>query len=133
MVNRTIGQELASLVVARINCIASGNTEWKERHEGRILDLVANELPHGSGIDCDLRFDLDKSSGNRLVIHGEYHLMDENGMYDGWAAFKVKASANLALGLVVEVTGQGFGHNQDSYMDDIAERFRLCLERPACG
>jgi hypothetical protein len=81
-------RRIASLVVARLNCLASGNVEWKLRHEEAILALVREHMPSGSGIDNGTAIDLDKSTGERLEFLLGYHHMTE-GYYDGWSEFRL--------------------------------------------
>jgi hypothetical protein len=42
------------------------------------------DLPHGSGIDCDWQID---NMGKYFKCINSYHCMNENGMYDGYADF----------------------------------------------
>lgn len=53
-----------------------------------IVDVqkLADCLPHGSGIDGDWNIII-KRSGD-VLVHGDYHAMDENGSYDGWRHFR---------------------------------------------
>ena len=79
-------QKLASCFNAYNNCVKSGNKEWEEKHSDTVESIIKN-LPHGSGIDGNTQFEWEKSNDNKLVISSEYHVMDENGMYDGWINF----------------------------------------------
>jgi hypothetical protein len=81
---RYLYSELASLIQARKNCIASRNEEWEAKHEATILSLVKDNLPSGSGFDSGTKIDLDASHGERLVFFTDFHHMDESGFYDGW-------------------------------------------------
>lgn len=49
--------ELARLVQARLNCIAQGNQEWLGKHEERIVELVKEQMPSGSGFDYGTKLD----------------------------------------------------------------------------
>jgi hypothetical protein len=72
---RPLYRELASMVQARLNCIERNNTEWQDKHEERILKLVSDHMPSGSGIDNGTKIDLDASTGEKLVFHfGAGHL-----------------------------------------------------------
>ncbi len=51
----------------------------KNLYNGKIVNL-----PHGSGID--LEWDIVDQKA-RYIIHNSYHLMNENGFYDGWLDF----------------------------------------------
>ena len=110
---RKLYAQLASSVQARANCADGQNNEWYDRHERTVLDLVDNFLPHGSGIDSDLEFDFETSTGEKLVINGSYHAMDENGMYDGWIDFLVTVRPSLQFGFDLNV--QFTGANSRAY------------------
>lgn len=47
---------------------------------------LAELLPHGSGIDGNWRI-VARKNGD-LVVYGEYHAMNEHGMYCGWRNFR---------------------------------------------
>jgi hypothetical protein len=51
-----------------------------------LLEL-AEELPHGSGIDC--QWSVYRCANGVVYFHNSYHAMNENGMYDGYYDFKV--------------------------------------------
>src|SRR5208283_5262110 len=75
---------LAMLVQARDNCDLNDNREWRFKHEYRILELVKEHMPSGSGIDCGTTIDFVASTPEKLVFNASYHHMDQNGFYDGW-------------------------------------------------
>ena len=52
-----------------------------------ILSMIGQELPHGSGFDGYWHLKLTTST--RVNAAGEFHCMNENGMYDGWVYFTV--------------------------------------------
>lgn len=47
---------------------------------------LAECLPHGSGIDGN--WTIRHHLNGDITVHGEYHAMDENGMYCGWRNFR---------------------------------------------
>ena len=47
-----------------------------------------DELPHGSGIDCDWHATLNTTG--KVVAHNSYHVMNEWGSYVGWADFSIR-------------------------------------------
>jgi hypothetical protein len=99
-------QELASLVQARQNCAKSGNKEWLERHSERAEQLVKQHMPSGSGWDLGTKIDLDASTPNKLVFHGEYHHMDDGGSYDGWTAHRITVRPDLASDFDLKISGR---------------------------
>lgn len=99
-------QEIASLVKARLNCLESGNHEWKTRHEDRIERLVKGEMPSGSGIDQGTTVDLHASTDEKLVFLVPFHHMDEHGFYDGWTEHRVIVTGSLWSGFNLRITGR---------------------------
>lgn len=47
---------------------------------------IADALPHGSGIDGNWHITVLRNGD--VQVSGEYHAMDDNGMYCGWRGFK---------------------------------------------
>ena len=120
--------ELARALMARQNCIKSGNAEGRVRHEQRIAELC-EELPHGSGIDGDQpALDLDRSTANRLVIvNVDFHHMDECGGYDGWTSHEIIVTSSLAFCFDLRVTGR----DRNGIKDYLAEIFSAALSADA--
>lgn len=52
-----------------------------------ILDMIAGELPSGSGIDGDWHAEM--SSSSRMRFSNGYHCINEHGFYEDWAYFTV--------------------------------------------
>src|SRR5579863_8932306 len=100
----TLIREIAARVVARQNCINSGNTEWQHKHEEELQQLQ-EELPSGSGVDSGMQIDLDKSSQNKIVIHCGYHHMNDGGYYDGWTHHDIIVTPDLLFGFNLRITG----------------------------
>src|SRR5689334_20304154 len=83
MYEKTLIQEISSLIEARENCKRTNNTEWYEKHTERLAQLE-DYLPSGSGIDSGTKIDLERSTSARVVLTFSYHHMNDCGMYDGW-------------------------------------------------
>lgn len=106
-------QKLATTFMAYRNCLEAMGPQTShnhkhyatlaDRHWETIKGIVKDSLPHGSGIDTDLQFDFSKSGFDRLLIHGEYHNMDDCGNYDGWTQFTVAVIPSLSFDFQVEV------------------------------
>ncbi len=99
-------QQLASLLQARLNCIASNNQEWLGNHNQKILELVKEFMPSGSGIDSGTEMDLDASNPDKLVFTFGYHHMNEGGYYDGWTFHKAIVRPSLMSGFNLTITGK---------------------------
>lgn len=121
-------QAIAMKIGARLNCIKSGNDEWKERHEEDIRKLT-DELPHGSGIDGENEIDLDRSTSEKIVLHTSYHHMDENGMYDGWTEHTLTVTGSLQFGFGMKISGP----NRNDIKDYLHETFADELNREVVG
>jgi hypothetical protein len=117
---KKVYQELASRLVALRNCNESGNEEWADKHEDRINEVVSSHLPSGSGIDSGNEFDFDRSTPNKLVIESSYHVMDENGFYNGWIDYTATVEPSLQFGFTVSIRGK-FGKRQDikEYLEEL--------------
>jgi len=117
-------QQLAVLVQARLNCIETKNTEWLDRHEASIDELVKTYMPTGSGFDSGTMLDLGVSGPDRLVFRTSFHHMNENGYYDGWSEHDIIVTASLAFGFNLRITGQ----DRDQIKDYIADCFSTSLD-----
>jgi len=98
-------QALAILCQARLTCVESNNLEWKEKHEQEIKELVAEWLPHGSGVDDEVVFDLERSNANKLVLRFGYHHTNEVGMYDGWTFHVCTVRPSLTNDFELKISG----------------------------
>jgi hypothetical protein len=110
-------QQLASSVQARLNCQVSGNAEWFDKHGDTIEDIQKNRLPSGSGIDNGCQVDLDKSNGDKIVIHLGYHHMNENGFYDGWTEHTATITPSFD-GIDIKLSGRDRNDIND-YLADV--------------
>ncbi len=115
---RTLHGELASANLALAHCKDSGNKEWHANWEERIVELMDQHAPRGSGFDSGTLFDFDASSSVKLVFQTSFHHMDANGGYDGWTEHQVIATPSFT-GINIRVTGS----NRNDIRDFIAEVF----------
>lgn len=118
---RTLAQALAGLVGARERCIKTGSTLWASRHEDKIKSLIDENLPHGSGLDGEYELDLLESSQDELVINGEYHPMDEHGMYIGWIIFQIVVTPSLQFGAKIDIEFQDANEVDEYNVDDLGD------------
>ncbi len=116
-------QKISSLINARLNCIESGNKEWKLIHEEKLTD-ISQSLPSGSGIDTGSKINLDKSKPEKIVINTAFHHMDEHGGYDGWTEHEIIVTPSLQFGFKLHVTGR----NRDMIKTYLADMFNEALE-----
>lgn len=116
-------QELASLVIARKNCLQGNNTEWFEKHTEEIEKLVSEHMPSGGGFDSGTKLDLYSSIEDKLVFKTAYHHMAENGMYDGWTNHAVTVTPSLAFGFNIKISGK----DRNQIKEYIAECFQWSL------
>lgn len=116
-------QKLATLVLARANCIGSGNHEWEVRHGERLRWLVENMLPRGGGFDAGTKIDFEAQSPDRLVLQTSFHHMNAAGYYDGWTEHRVIIRPSLAYDIDIHVGGR----NRNDIKDYIAEAFHVAL------
>lgn len=126
--NSALYARLASLIVARANCIKSGNAEWQANHEQSIRDLMDEYLPHGSGIDGQNTIDYDKSNGDRIVLGVSFHHMNDVGMYDGWTEHTITVRPSLAFGCDLTIGGRDRNGIKDYLGDIFSEALRQTVE-----
>ena len=99
-------QILANKLAAYHNCLAVNNTEWANKHEDKIEELVKEYMPSGSGFDNGTIFDFENSTGEKLVFNTSFHHMNNNGFYDGWTEHKVIVRPSLMHGFTLRITGR---------------------------
>lgn len=122
---KRVYQELSSLLIARANCEATGNTDWFVRHSRRVDNVMRNLLPSGAGIDTGTTLDLDKSKPDRLVLVFAYHHMNETGHYDGWTEHTAVVTPSLAHGFRLRITGR----NRNQIKEYLHQTFQEALEQ----
>lgn len=109
---------LASKVGAYVNCVESGNDEWRARHRESVERLVKEFMPSGAGIDCGTKFDFDASNGERLVFVVDFHHLDSGGGYDGWTRHFVTVKASLQFGFRLSISGRNRNDIKE-YLGDV--------------
>lgn len=120
----TLAEQIARTVAARLNCIRSGRTDWISKH-GDTIAALTSELPRGSGIDAGTSIDLDRSTGETLVLLTAFHHMSEHGFYTRWTEHTVRVRASLISRLQVSISGP----NHNEIKEYLAELFDHALGR----
>jgi hypothetical protein len=121
---KTLAQHLSNLIQARLNCIQSSNDEWRDKHESRIATLARNFLPSGSGIDAGTSVDLERSTGDKIVLNTAFHHMHESGMYDGWTNHTVTIRPAFD-GFTINISGR----DRREIKDYLADTFDIALRQ----
>lgn len=131
METKTVLSALAQALVARGNCIKSGNAEWLGRWEDVIDQIARDFLPSGSGFDSGTKVDLSEPRGvprsdgfARIIFTTSFHHMNDGGMYDGWTEHEVKVTPCLHSGFNLSVSGR----DRNDIKDYIAETFTHALK-----
>ena len=122
---RAIYKELAILVQAFHNCFAGDYSEWSGIHEERIQKLMSDTAPRGSGLDNGTFIDVEKSTGNKLVLTTSYHHMNDNGMYDGWTDHSIIVTPSLTSDFDLRITGS----NRNDIKEYLYEIFSAWLRK----
>lgn len=120
---RKLYQELAGLMLARENCVASKNTEWFGKHTERLEGLVKSHMPSGSGFDSGTTLLVENSTSEKLVFQTSFHHMDEYGSYAGWSEHEVIVKPSLFDGFSLRITGR----DRKDIKDYIHETFAYSL------
>jgi len=114
-------QQLARSIDARQRCIDADpvNDFGLDIHEKKIEDIEAL-LPSGSGINTGTKVDIDRSTGQKLILFGSYDVMAESGMYTGVIDFEVIVKPDLMFDFDIRISGK-FGKHQDikEYLDEV--------------
>ena len=115
-------QALAAAIVARNNCIKSGNALWEENWTRRIRDIEQG-LPSGSGIDCGTKIVLPDCTADKLVLLASYHHMHpQSGMYDGWTEHVIVVRPTFS-GIALKIGGR----NRNDIKDYLHEVYHTAL------
>ena len=115
---------ISSAIGALANCRAQDTqSDWESRWQDRIEYMCKEHMPHGSGIDCGVVLDMDKSKPNRLVFTLGFHNMDEHGGYDGWSHYTAILTPCLQFGFTLRVTMSGKTRKYDNrdYIRDLLD------------
>lgn len=99
--------------------------EYQAQAQARLARLVA-VLPSGSGIDCGTKL-LDQSKPERLVFGIDFHTMDQNGYYSGWAYYRLVVKPSLQWGVDLRLYGPSHG----GLKDYLYELYDLALRESA--
>lgn len=84
--------------------------------------LMKDKLPHGSGIDCTWEIELKKEF---IICKNSWHLMNENGYYDGYIDFTIKVNPDKPedFKLTFQTNSRGYyqiqKHDLRTYLEEI--------------
>lgn len=92
-------------IVARRNCVESGNEELEQKH-GETIKALQESLPSGSGFDSGTEIDVESSGRLRLVLTTAYHHMNDGGFYDGWTSHTITVRPDLLFGFTLTISGK---------------------------
>ena len=120
MKQETVAQALANSIQAMNNCEESGNTEWHDKWETRI-DNIMEQSPSGSGIDCGTTISYDHIETHKpitkLVFLCSYHHMNQDGYYIRWTEHRVTVRPDWQ-GVSITISGRNRNDIKD-YLADV--------------
>lgn len=116
-------EEIARTVDAYHRCVELKNDEWKDKHKVNLAAIEDQYLPSGSGFDSGTFVNLDKSSGDKIVLETSYHHMGEGGFYEGWTFHTVTITPSLLFRFHMKVNGV----NKNGIKDYIVDVFHGAL------
>lgn len=93
-------------IAGSFDAMGRARDEWIERHESRILAIVKEHMPSGSGFDCGTAFDFDKSKRDKLIFTTQFHHTDANGYYQGWSEHTITVRPSLIGEFALSVSGR---------------------------
>lgn len=123
-----IYQQIASTLSALQSCQGSDafNPLWETKHGEKLLALVKEHMPGGSGFDSGSRIDVESSTEEKLIFETDFHRMNANGFYDGWTSHKVIVKPSLMpVGITIRVTGR----DRNGIKEYIADSFEYALTK----
>lgn len=121
---------IAGMLQAKLNCEATGNIQWRNRHGWRIEELVKEHAPSGSGFDNGTRLNFAESKPEKLVFDTSFHHMNDGGVYDGWTDHKVIVTASLVHDYDIRVTGRDRNGIKDFIGETFATLSGVKIEKP---
>jgi hypothetical protein len=122
--SRTVAAHIAALIGAIENCEKSGNIEWFDRHRDRLAYIEKEHLPSGSGVDCGVKVDMHASTRGKLVLSVPFHVMTQDGFYDGWRDYHVIVTPAFdGISVVVK------GRNAQGIKEYLGDLFHEALTR----
>jgi len=84
---------------------------YKETNEEKLQSML-ELLPHGSGIDSGISFEIKESTYTKLVFQFGFHHLNENGYYDGWSYHKLIIVPEFG-GFKLNITGKNRNNIKD--------------------
>lgn len=117
---RPLYQVIAQTLQAYQNCVASGNTDWEDRHDQLLEAIERDLLPSGSGVDSGTTIDRVWSKPDRLILQTSFHHMTDHGYYDGWTEHRVAITPSLAHGIEVKIGGRD-RNDIKNYLGDLLD------------
>ena len=106
-----------------IQAMGACSSDWQERHNNTIEMIEREYFPHGSGLDADCFIDLDRSTKDKICIQFDYHLMNDNGFYDGWLCLDLILVPSLSWGFDFKIRWYTNTNNQNK-----VKRYKPLLE-----
>ena len=110
---------------ARKRCVESGNLEWEKKWLRKAQEY-SQKLPSGSGFSTT---HISECSNQKLTLDGAFHIMNENGYYDGSVRFRVTVLPGLEedFGLGVKALKMKWPRKYLDLKDYIADCFAEAL------
>jgi len=104
----------------------AASKECKEPFKSDAIEAIEEMeklLPHESGIDGNINFDIDKSNKNKIVVFFVYHHTNEKGYYNGWTSHELIITPSFTLGFDMRITGTNKNKCKDYFYDLFSEVF----------
>jgi len=100
--------------------------ELKHCHSADQAIKIINQLPHGSGIDSDWYISFNPDA---MTCENSFHILNENGFYDGWVDFKVSIFWIKGKYDIESLEIDFFQHDDVSMLSDyLSDTIYHCLE-----
>lgn len=93
-----------------------------------IRHVEKTALPQGSGFDAGTRFDFDASTPECLVLHTQFHHMDDNGSYDGWTSHTIRVRPSFLYDFELTINGRDRNDIKDYIYDVFSSTLRMPID-----
>ncbi|TAL62116.1 MAG: hypothetical protein EPN88_13945 [Bacteroidetes bacterium] len=109
----------------RVKKNSCGNGSILSSEIEKNIDGYLNKLSHGSGIDGRYRTEL---KNDKVIIYQEFHVMNDNGFYEGWINYSVTISSSLEMDFELLIKGN-FGRKYQDIKEYLHEIYYEDLDQ----
>ena len=87
-------QKIIQTTKALESCEEKGMIDAYDNHYKTLQNIHKNYLPSGSGFDGEMN--IESATDSKLIIRFDWHILNDNGYYDGWLDLLLIMTPNLS-------------------------------------